>query len=225
MTVLSEVVEEKLKEDIIVGYFKPNQKLHIKRLTQRYGCGTSPIREALSRLTHTQMVVALGQRGFCAPPVSQTHLDDIILAFRSITHACVTSAIINRHASSEKFIQQSLSKLKNICRSKSNTIDAVSAVETQQSVFFNALIKACPSKWLLNQAAYLQQHLQRYKNIFNQTTHKAMIRYSCARQEQMAAAFLNGDHLLLCQLIDTYIDKTHDYLSHCLAQKSTCETL
>lgn len=223
MTILSKIIEEKLSEDIIVGYFKPNRKLHIKRLTQRYGSGASPVREALSRLIHTQMVIALDQRGFCTPPLNQNHLDDIILAFRSITHACAINAIKSGNAAWRQRIKDALTQLQNLCQNKQEKLNLQekishsAAIEVQQSCFFNELINACPSAWLLKQAMYLQQHLQRYRNILNHPHTNTVIRYSCIRQEQMAKAALNSDPELLCQLMDTYINKTHQYLSHCLA--------
>ena len=40
-----------IKRDIVMATLPPRQKLRLKMLSERYSCGTSPIREALSQLT------------------------------------------------------------------------------------------------------------------------------------------------------------------------------
>ena len=47
----AELVAQKLREDIRTGALRPAEKLQLRSLCERYGVSSSPIREALSRLT------------------------------------------------------------------------------------------------------------------------------------------------------------------------------
>ena len=59
-----------LRADIINGSLKPGARLRFIELQARYGIGTSPIREALSRLAADRLVIQEVNRGFRVPPVS-----------------------------------------------------------------------------------------------------------------------------------------------------------
>ena len=66
-----------IREDIISGALIPNTKLAVEHLRQRYGVGSSTIREALSLLLPDGLVTARGQRGFTVSPISIADLQDL----------------------------------------------------------------------------------------------------------------------------------------------------
>ncbi len=67
----------RIRSDIIFGRIYPGQKLKLDRLKNAYGASVSTLREILSRLTSEGLVVAEGQRGFHASPVSIKNLKEI----------------------------------------------------------------------------------------------------------------------------------------------------
>jgi DNA-binding GntR family transcriptional regulator len=71
---LAEAAFHRLRNDLVKCRFKPGEKLRVQELRGEYGIGSGPLREALSRLAATGLVVAQGQRGFRAAPVSTTEL-------------------------------------------------------------------------------------------------------------------------------------------------------
>ena len=67
----------RIRADIIFGRIAPGQKLKLDRLKEAYGASVSTLREILSRLASEGLVVAEGQRGFEAAPVSVENLREI----------------------------------------------------------------------------------------------------------------------------------------------------
>lgn len=67
---LSEVAYRRLRSDILWGRLAPGQPLRFEEMKRLYGLGSSPLREALSRLVSERLVTAIGQRGFWVATVS-----------------------------------------------------------------------------------------------------------------------------------------------------------
>lgn len=67
----------RLREDILFNLLKPAEKLRIDALRERYGLGTTPIREALSLLTSDGLVERFEQRGFRVAGATLDHFKDI----------------------------------------------------------------------------------------------------------------------------------------------------
>lgn len=74
---VAEQVYELLKADLLTGVFAPGAALLTRELLARYGCGISPLREALARLVGEGFLVASGHRGVRVPLPSCADLDDI----------------------------------------------------------------------------------------------------------------------------------------------------
>jgi DNA-binding GntR family transcriptional regulator len=60
----TEQVYEVLRGELLNGGLQPNQKLKMVELTQRFGVSQSVVREALTRLTEQDLLIATPQRGF-----------------------------------------------------------------------------------------------------------------------------------------------------------------
>jgi GntR family transcriptional regulator, carbon starvation induced regulator len=67
----------RLRADILSGALKPGDRMPIGRLQEAYQVGATPLREALSKLTSLDLVMAEGQRGFRVAPVSVENLIDV----------------------------------------------------------------------------------------------------------------------------------------------------
>ena len=74
---LAEAAFTRLRADILGVKFRPGERMHVERLRSEYGVGATPLREALSKLSSLELVVAEGQRGFRVAPVSIENLLDI----------------------------------------------------------------------------------------------------------------------------------------------------
>jgi DNA-binding GntR family transcriptional regulator len=67
----------RVRADIVFGRIAPGQKLRLEALREVYGVGIGTLREILSRLAAEGLVLAEGQRGFEAPPVSAADLREL----------------------------------------------------------------------------------------------------------------------------------------------------
>ena len=74
---MAEQVYEQIKADLLTGTFAAGSALLTRELLARYGCGISPLREALARLAGEGFLVASGHRGVRVPLPSCADLDDI----------------------------------------------------------------------------------------------------------------------------------------------------
>src|SRR5262245_65314056 len=97
----SETALRLLRRDIVCGVLKPDSKLKLRMLKERYGIGGSPMREALAQLTAQGLVQQLSQKGFRVPPLSRAHLMDITRSRQLVEIEAVTRATAQGDAGCE----------------------------------------------------------------------------------------------------------------------------
>src|SRR5690349_371640 len=90
---LAEKAYDALRHDIIRGAFAPESPLRLADLSERYGMGFSPLREALNRLQAERLVTAESLRGFRVAPPSPDELHDAIALRIQIESEALRSAI------------------------------------------------------------------------------------------------------------------------------------
>jgi DNA-binding GntR family transcriptional regulator len=76
-TSIADRAYDRIRADIVFGRLKPGVRLRLDRLAAEYGASVSTLREILSRLSSEGLVVAEGQRGFRAAPVSPAGFEDV----------------------------------------------------------------------------------------------------------------------------------------------------
>src|ERR1700741_5493022 len=74
---LAEQIYEQLKGDLLAGAFAPGAALLTRALLARYGCGISPLREAIARLVGEGLLAASGHRGGRVPLPSVADLNEL----------------------------------------------------------------------------------------------------------------------------------------------------
>jgi len=77
MLSIGETAYRRIRTDIIFGRLRPEERLRLDRLKERYGTSVSTLREILNRLTSEGFVVAEGQRGFAVAPISHENLREV----------------------------------------------------------------------------------------------------------------------------------------------------
>ena len=75
---LNASVLTQMRADIIACRLMPNDRLRVEALRERYGMGTSPIREALMRLEAEGLVELEQNKGFRVAEVSRENLIDLM---------------------------------------------------------------------------------------------------------------------------------------------------
>ena len=85
----------KLRGDILRGVLVPLERLRVNDTSERYGCGASPVREALNRLAAEHLVVHSEQRGFAVAPISAAGLRDLTKARSMLMEIAMREAVLN----------------------------------------------------------------------------------------------------------------------------------
>jgi GntR family transcriptional regulator, carbon starvation induced regulator len=142
----SETALRLLRRDIVSGVLKPDSKLKLRVLKERYGIGGSPLREALAQLTAHGLVQQLSQKGFRVPPISAAHLIDIARSRQLVEIEAVKLAIEHGDAAWEDEIATSFALLERMFRRlrDSTARPDVHEFESRHQRFHRALVAACP---------------------------------------------------------------------------------
>jgi DNA-binding GntR family transcriptional regulator len=70
-------IYERLRDDIIHGRVKPNERLKVAELASRMGTSTNPVREALQQLRGEGFVIMAPNRGARVRPIDEEFVRDI----------------------------------------------------------------------------------------------------------------------------------------------------
>jgi GntR family carbon starvation induced transcriptional regulator len=151
---------DSLKEAIIRGKFNPGEKLQIEKLKAFLKVGPTPIREALSRLVTTGLVVMEANRGFFVKKVSEDEVRDVYTTFNQIELLALDRAIDLGDTAWEARILGALHQLAAI-------ETGPSPVDFSQWLLLNyefhfAMVSSCNSPCLLKIREDLYQQLDRF---------------------------------------------------------------
>ena len=183
---ITEVIRTELQNDIIHGVFRAGQKLSIKLLMQHYSSGSSPIREALSRLTATGMIVSEGQKGFYTPEISIQDFHDLALAIESLASQVFAET---RYIESDavQYLKTTLDRLEHDNeKSPHNWVKHI-----QQ--FYLTLASSHPSSYLRNCHLQLSQHVERYQHQILIFYRNPQLKLRPIREKQIVQALESND--------------------------------
>lgn len=157
-------VFHEIKRDILMAVLPPRQKLGLKMLSDRYECGTSPIREALNQLTVEGWVQRIDKRGFFVADASAADFDDILQNRCLLEGEALRRSIELGGAQWEEQVLVTHFRMSALDRDAADQSDgSVSPWEVAHRNFHQALISACGSRILLENCARLYELNIRYR--------------------------------------------------------------
>src|SRR5579862_4341509 len=164
MSILIDSIYEKIQEEIISGHLSPGQRLHISQLASKYQVGLSPIREVLSRLLATELVVAIRQKGFRVAEISQTDLNDL---YKTRVHIESLALRLSIEWGNDEWEAGIISAYHRLAKFESDheikkSVD-YQEWESRHRAFNLALINACGLKHLLRIQQQLYKLTERYR--------------------------------------------------------------
>jgi DNA-binding GntR family transcriptional regulator len=199
---LASTAYQRLRADIINARHEPGGKLRVQELSERYGLGPSPIREALNRLSRDGLVTLNDRRGFSVTPLSQAHLEELTRTRCWLNELALRQAIANGDSAWEEGVVVAYHRLTRLPR----YIDADTvanrcnpAWELAHRAYHSALIAACGSRWLiafceqLFDAGDCYRHLSRVssmKRAERRIEHRQILDAVVARDADTAVALL-----------------------------------
>lgn len=161
---LVDKIYQYIHEDIISLQLKPGQRLHIAQLAEQYEVGPGPIREALSRLTSTELVTTLSQRGFRVASLSQADLYDV---YQTRAHIEAIALTLSIEKGSDDWEADIIGSYHRLAKFESEHIIKNTADyriwETRHRAFNFALINACQLTHLLRTQQQLYMLTERYR--------------------------------------------------------------
>jgi DNA-binding GntR family transcriptional regulator len=180
---------EQVRADIISATLKPDERLRIQALSERYGVGATAIREALSRLVPEGLVVVEDQRGFCVAPMSRAELLDLSRTRIDVESLAIGYAVQRGDIQWESDLISAFHRLSRTPPPSEPGQQPAWAEAHRQ--FHAALIAGCRSPTLVRLCALLYDQSERYRNHANvqresanrdvQAEHKDLLDMALAR--------------------------------------------
>jgi DNA-binding GntR family transcriptional regulator len=208
----SELAVRLLRRDIVSGALKPDSKLKLRILKERYGIGASPMREALAQLAAQGLVHQLSQKGFRVPPLSAAHLTDITRSRQLVEIEAVKLAIEHGDAAWEDEIVASFHLLERMFRRLRNATARpdVHEFESRHQRFHRALIAACPLSAVKEFCDKLYVQATRYRLLLRRYafTHEVMV----AEHRILMKAVLSRNKAAAAKALNSHIGITADVL-------------
>ncbi len=204
---MGESLRERLRQDIILGALPPASKLKLEALASVYGVSVNTLRETLSRLAADGLVVAEGQKGFAAPPVSIEDLREITEMRQLLECHALGLSIANADLDWEARVIASYHKLSRAESFVDEDPERYGAEwERYNQEFHEALISNCRSRWLLLYRRAMYDHSLRYRMLSLRT--KPFPRSQSAREhKQILDAALTGDAETAKRVLSAHILK------------------
>lgn len=191
---LASSVYERLRDDILRGVLKPGEKLRVEFLRERYGAGSSPIREALNRLGADGLVEREDQKGFRAARVSAADLVELIKTRCWLEELALRESIRHGGPDWEEGIVLAYHRLSRVPRSESER-EYVGNPEWEKlhRDFHMKLIDACGSSWLLEYCGQLNDLANRYRQLAMAAAYPERKRSELAEHREIMDATIDRD--------------------------------
>ncbi len=157
-------VTEDIKTDILFAVHPPGEKLSVRALSERYGCGASPLREALNQLANEGWVVRIDKRGFFVASSSELEFRDILFNRCFMEAEALKRAMSLGGATWEEGIVVAHFRLTNLNRGQVGEGGVIDQKwEAAHKRFHMSLIAACGSEILLSNCEKLYDLNIRYR--------------------------------------------------------------
>lgn len=162
---LVERVYRQLRRDIIEGKYPPGSRLRIEHLRKEYGIGGGTCREALTLLQSDWLVTLFGH-GFRVSDISYEDFVDITNSRIKIEVDALRQSIEHGDERWEADVVAASYRLKRADEAfASSEAEVISNWEERHKTFHEALIRACPSRWMKQFAAILYSQAERYRRL------------------------------------------------------------
>ncbi|MCX7684344.1 MAG: GntR family transcriptional regulator [Acetobacteraceae bacterium] len=156
-------VYQRLRADILSGRLPPG-RLPIRGLTERYGVGQTPLREALNRLAADGLLLAEDQRGFAVPGISAAELEELTRTRCWLEERALRESIAAATEAWEESLVLAAHRLSRTPRTLEGSV-LNPAWEERHRAFHERLIGNCGSRWLIGFCRQLTDRHQRYRHL------------------------------------------------------------
>lgn len=203
---LTSIAFERLRGDILRGNLRPNERLRITSLSERYDIGATAIREALSRLVTDGMVMSEDQRGFRVSSVSRDDILDLTQTRVEVEGLALSKALALGDVDWESNVLSAYHRLSKCPQPEPGNQEHYAAcyeiwIDLHRD-FHHTLIAGCKSPWLIKLCGILYDRAEFYRNLSAQhdmsgardvnAEHRHLMETALARDAQAATTALSA---------------------------------
>jgi GntR family transcriptional regulator, carbon starvation induced regulator len=216
---LSEQALLRLRNDILKGALVPSLQLKLDTLKDHYGFSSSPLREALNRLTAEGLVVNEDRRGFFVAPVSIEDLTEITRLRCLLEPEALSDSLTNGDDAWEAGVISAHYRLERVENRLTSEKPFISDNEwaARHHEFHNALLSACKSEKLLQMRTTLFYQAERYWHLWANANETPSNRGS--NHDRLRDAVLDRDIVRSTDLLKNHISQTTEIVVKYLEQK------
>ncbi|MDR3439576.1 FCD domain-containing protein [Telmatospirillum sp.] len=205
---------EQLRHDLIAGRLLPGDRLKINELSLSLGVSLGAVREALSRLTSEELVVAEPQRGFRVAGVSIADLRDLTMVRVEIEGMCLRRSIACGDVAWESLVVAAFHALSRTAESDGGNGGPGENWLQAHAAFHRALVSACGSAWLLRLQGLLYAQSERYRCLSlagggsgrdAQAEHQEIVEAVLTRSADRAAALLKAHFETTSRILESKV--------------------
>jgi DNA-binding GntR family transcriptional regulator len=212
---LSELAYDRIRRGILQCELLPGEKLQIEAMSDRYGVGAVPVREALNRLSSEGLVERKSHRGFNVAPISIAELEELVKTRIWLETIALTESIRNHDEAWEEELVVSFHRLARTHRRlpEDGSPETTEEWEARHKGFHMLLLQRCGSSWLLDFCSMLMDQAVRYRNLSMNTNPNKQRREGAASEHRaILDAVLDHDTVRACQLLEEHYRITLDTL-------------
>lgn len=211
LSTLATTLYDRLRADLLAGKLEPGRKLQIEFLSEQYGSGLTPVREALNRLTSDGLVERRDQRGFAVTSISATDLIEITKTRCWLEEIAVRESIAAHAVEWEEKLVLAYHRLTKTPRSlAADHYEANPEWERLHRAFHHALIGGCGSRWLLLFCEQLADQLYRYRQLAVRKSYRK--RHEQDEHQAIMNAALHGEADQVVAMIKSHYRATADII-------------
>jgi DNA-binding GntR family transcriptional regulator len=208
---LSEQAHERIRRDILNGELFPGDKLQIEAISERYGIGIVPVREALNRLSSEGLVSRKSQRGFFVAEISMTSLEELVKTRIWLETLALGESIRNATEAWEEQLVLAYHRLARTHRRLPAEAgrELSEEWELRHKDFHLLLLDRCGSGWLLGFCSTMMDQAVRYRSL-SMNVHPSLLRREGAAAEHQALlnAAIERDADRACRLLADHYTTT-----------------
>jgi DNA-binding GntR family transcriptional regulator len=212
---LSEEAHDQIRRDILNGELFPNERLQIDAISERYGIGAVPVREALNRLSSEGLVARRSHRGFCVAPISMSDLEELVKTRIWLETLALRESMNNGDETWEDELVVSFHRLARTQRRlpEESGREISEEWEERHKAFHMLLLDRCGSAWLLGFCSTLMDQAVRYRNLsMNSNPSKQRREGAAAEHKAIMDAVIEQDADRACALLEEHYRITLDGL-------------
>ena len=215
---LAEQTYDTLKGDLLSGAFAPGSALLTRELLARYGCGISPLREAIARLVGEGLLAASGHRGVRVPLPTVGDLDEIYRIRTLLECDALRLAMERGDDQWESEIVAACHRLERAPLPQPGVARGPTMIEWEQRhrAFHEALIAAASAPRLLRIVDHLVDQTERYRAIrLTKVDRTQLARDVSAEHRALADAVVARDGHALTLLAE-HLERTRAFVARVL---------